>query len=82
MRCVAFVVGLFAGLMQLAGSAQAFTCDQVVWAVQTFSRSQLEAMAAKAGMTPADREKAHKCLREAGTKSLQVKVKAASAPAP
>ena len=82
MKSIAFVVGLFVGSMQLAGSAQAFTCDQVVWAVQTFSRSQLEAMAAKAGMTQADREKAHKCLREAGTKTVQVKVKAASAPVP
>lgn len=80
MKLAGVFAGLLAGGLLLPGAAQAYTCAQVIWAVQTFTEAELEAMAAKfGGISAADRARAHKCLREAGEKGVRIKIKAASA---
>jgi hypothetical protein len=74
------VSGLLAAALLLPSSAGAFTCDQVIWAVQNFTQAELERMAAPfGGITRADRAKAQRCLGEASAKGTQFKAKVGSA---
>jgi hypothetical protein len=80
MSFAAMRAGMLAGALLLPGGAQAFTCAQVIWAMQTYSEAELEAMAAKfGGISAADRAKARQCVREAGEKGIRIKTKSVSA---
>jgi hypothetical protein len=67
-------------LLLSSGPAEAFTCEQVVWAVQHFSEAELQAMAAPlGGISQADRAKARRCLRAAASRGNHIEPKAADA---
>jgi hypothetical protein len=66
------IAPLLVGLSIIPNLANAFTCDQVVWAVEHLSEAQLARMAVGFNLSNADREKARSCLREARLKEFQL----------